>query len=241
MLFWQVLRQHVPQFQEMREGHPAQQDAQECWIQVLQALKTNLEAASGPSAQGSSMDASQAAVVRSKFVQKFMTGEMRSECVRLLRSWTRSNAYHSHRMKCPEAPEEEPTTTSDHFDDLKCHITAVRCHPPAYKGLRVPMLAQTTNYMATGIKDVRSMFRDGRAVLTDRTVSERYDREDQPDSRSNSGLREAVEDHSHASVRNQLHPEWPFVSELAAQLPHRRLPALLLAEVRDHPLFDCAA
>jgi ubiquitin carboxyl-terminal hydrolase 14 len=85
MLFWQVLRQHVPQFQEMREGHPAQQDAQECWIQVLQALKQNLDAnanAAGAS-NGSGPVASREEAIRSRFVQRFMTGEMRSECVRL--------------------------------------------------------------------------------------------------------------------------------------------------------------
>jgi len=59
MLFWQLLRQHVPQFQEMREGHPAQQDAEECWTQILSALKTSLPGGAGKT-----------------FVSQYMTGEL---------------------------------------------------------------------------------------------------------------------------------------------------------------------
>lgn len=59
--FWQALRQHVPQFQEMRNGQPAQQDAEEAWSSILSCL--NLTLNGSQSGSGS-------------WVQQYMTGNI---------------------------------------------------------------------------------------------------------------------------------------------------------------------
>eukprot|EP00049_Salpingoeca_infusionum_P011638 m.203167 g.203167 ORF g.203167 m.203167 type:complete len:501 (-) comp14987_c2_seq6:1724-3226(-) len=47
VLFWASLRTANPQFAETHEGHPAQQDASECWGEVLRALESQLPADEG--------------------------------------------------------------------------------------------------------------------------------------------------------------------------------------------------
>jgi hypothetical protein len=88
-------------------------------------------------------------------------------------------------MKCPEAPEEESTSTMDSFDDLKCHITSVRgpASSPILTTRRIlTVLAQNTNYMATGIKDVRARISTRQSrIRPSRPVAERHDRKDEPE------------------------------------------------------------
>jgi hypothetical protein len=75
--FWSALRTHVPQFQEVRNNVPAQQDAEECWSAILTTLKATLEGQE-----------------RGKhWVDQYMAGTMTTEWVvfsplsRLTRSW----------------------------------------------------------------------------------------------------------------------------------------------------------
>ena len=59
-----MLREFAPQFAERsRQGQYAQQDAQEAWGAIITAMKNKLKIGSGTEAN-------------SKFVEKFMTGEM---------------------------------------------------------------------------------------------------------------------------------------------------------------------
>jgi len=95
-LFLQILRQVVPQFNEQaRSGSgPAQQDAEECWTQIVNSLSVlpGLDPQGGTSPQR-------------KFVEQFMTGEMTSE------------------LKCDEAPEEPPTTMKEKITKVSCNIS----------------------------------------------------------------------------------------------------------------------
>lgn len=96
MSFWQALQQHVPQFQEMRDGHPAQQDAEEAWSSILSCLNLTVD---GTSASGSTNG-------QKSWVQQYMTGEITTA------------------TKSIEAPEEPQTTSSESFTALKCNINA---------------------------------------------------------------------------------------------------------------------
>ncbi|KEI42922.1 uncharacterized protein L969DRAFT_84807 [Mixia osmundae IAM 14324] len=96
LLFWQILKGHVPQFQEMREGRPAQQDAEECWNAIVNALRGTLDSLPGAS-NGTDRTA--------RFVQQYMTGEIITE------------------TKSVEAPAEASSYSSEPFLELKCNIT----------------------------------------------------------------------------------------------------------------------
>ncbi|CAL1698264.1 unnamed protein product [Somion occarium] len=100
--FLLALRQAFPQFAELnRSGMKggaagyAQQDAEECWTQVLHALKVvpGLPGPSGSSAHTKG------------FVEQFIGGEMRRE------------------LKCDEAPEEPPSVTTEKVLKVDCNIT----------------------------------------------------------------------------------------------------------------------
>lgn len=75
MLYSQLLRQHVPQFQEMRNGFPAQQDAEECWSAILGALRPTLNGVKAPGNAEGSTTAAQA----QDWVQQYLMGEMQTE------------------------------------------------------------------------------------------------------------------------------------------------------------------
>ncbi|KAI8374137.1 uncharacterized protein BYT42DRAFT_575257 [Radiomyces spectabilis] len=65
LVFWQMLRQVFPQFSQTGPGGvPMQQDAEECWSEVLSVLRSKL-----PSDQASD----------SNFIERYMTGQMRTE------------------------------------------------------------------------------------------------------------------------------------------------------------------
>ncbi|TDL26917.1 cysteine proteinase [Rickenella mellea] len=104
--FLSTLRQVVPQFGEttnMGKGMSAyaQQDAEECWVQItnslnaLPGLPDPSEAAEPPSPVAS----------RKKFVQQYMMGEMTRE------------------LKCDEAPDEEPSITVEKVSKIECNIS----------------------------------------------------------------------------------------------------------------------
>lgn len=140
--FVDMLRQAVPQFNERQtvsksginlSGY-AQQDAEECWVQILNALKTLEGAKSSGANEG-----------RNKFIEQYMMGEMRREYVvpfvllilnRLLMLFFPIN----HRLKCDEAPEEEPSISSEKVLKLECNI------------------AINTNFLHSGIMDVSEYF-----------------------------------------------------------------------------------
>jgi len=102
--FLGILRQVVPQFAERASGKGgmagyAQQDAEECWIQILnniRGLQGNVGGVGG---------SSQTQQGRTRFLEQYMMGEMRSE------------------MKCDEAPEEPSTVSMEKILKLECNIT----------------------------------------------------------------------------------------------------------------------
>ena len=100
-------------------------DAEECWTQITNALK-EVPGLPGTSGENTSK----------KFVEQYMMGEMRRECVNCccLRDAEGSDVI-SPRLKCDEAPEEEASVSSEKILKVACNITI------------------NTNYMHTGIMD----------------------------------------------------------------------------------------
>ncbi|SJX66099.1 related to ubiquitin-specific protease [Sporisorium reilianum f. sp. reilianum] len=98
--FLSILRQVAPQFAEKsRDGHNfAQQDAEEVWVRIIQALQNSLNGLSGSDADAA--DSSR------KFVEQYLTGHMVIK---------RSTA---------EAPEEPASMSKDPFSILQCNISS---------------------------------------------------------------------------------------------------------------------
>ncbi|KAG7087727.1 hypothetical protein E1B28_013673 [Marasmius oreades] len=107
--FLNVLRQVNPQFAErdrsektgmmaMMGGRYAQQDAEECYSQILNSLRELdvLEALVPEPARSG----------RRKFIEQYMMGEIRRE------------------LSSPEAPEEPPTVATEKIMKIECNITA---------------------------------------------------------------------------------------------------------------------
>ncbi|KZV70522.1 cysteine proteinase [Peniophora sp. CONT] len=107
--FLMFLRQAQPQFAERARNNMifAQQDAEECWSRILESLR-DIPAIPGPAGAPKPQD---------KFVESFLSGTLVRE------------------LKCAEAPEEEPTVSSERVYKLECNINA------------------NTNYMHSGISD----------------------------------------------------------------------------------------
>ncbi|PLW21391.1 hypothetical protein PCANC_02520 [Puccinia coronata f. sp. avenae] len=59
-----ALRSYAPQFAQQTQGHYAQQDAEECWVQLLSAVRSTLDSSVGPDG---------------KFVERYLTGELETE------------------------------------------------------------------------------------------------------------------------------------------------------------------
>jgi ubiquitin carboxyl-terminal hydrolase 14 len=89
LAFLQQLRTTVPQFS--KEG--AQQDAAECWTQIIRSLKD---------VPGTSHNSSASLT---KFVEQYMTGEIQRS------------------VTCDEAPEEPITTTTEEILQVECNIS----------------------------------------------------------------------------------------------------------------------
>lgn len=95
MMFLGALRTAFPQFaQKAKNGQYSQQDAEECYSQILSQLRQKLKI---QSTDGSSGDVS--------FVDKYLSGQMVST------------------LKCNEdSLDEPPVETTESFVNLKCHI-----------------------------------------------------------------------------------------------------------------------
>ncbi|KAI0697801.1 cysteine proteinase [Cytidiella melzeri] len=95
--FWTNLRQTFPQFAEMTRGAYAQQDAEECWVQMTNALRDV------PGLPGQSSGSSSSSKT---FVDQYMTAQMRRE------------------LKCidPEAADEPPSITVENILKIECNI-----------------------------------------------------------------------------------------------------------------------
>ncbi|CEH19499.1 cysteine proteinase [Ceraceosorus bombacis] len=108
LAFLSILRQVAPQFAEMAQssqpgmgsGGYAQQDAEEVWVRILNALQASLGGLPASSAGGSN------SVGNTKFVEQFMTGRITVK---------RSTA---------EAASEEPTYGEEPFSVLQCNISS---------------------------------------------------------------------------------------------------------------------
>ncbi|KAI8996329.1 cysteine proteinase [Trametes punicea] len=101
--FLAALRQAFPQFAEQTRatgmkallgGGYAQQDAEECWVQLTHSLK-EVPGLPGPSASSAS----------SKFVDQYMTGELRRV------------------LKCDEAPDEPESVSYEKVLKISCNIS----------------------------------------------------------------------------------------------------------------------
>ncbi|KAH9851300.1 cysteine proteinase [Lenzites betulinus] len=101
--FLAALRHAFPQFAEMARGSPhqvltqgghAQQDAEECWVQLTNSLK-EVPGLPGPSGPGAS----------SKFVEQYLTGELRQA------------------LKCDEALEEPESLSFEKVLKVSCNIS----------------------------------------------------------------------------------------------------------------------
>ncbi|KAL7272416.1 deubiquitinating enzyme [Rhizina undulata] len=101
VVFVNALRQAFPQFaQKAKDGRYAQQDAEECYSQIIQILRQKLKIKNG---DGIDSEVS--------FVDKFLAGRM------------------SHVLKCDEEmADEPPVKTEDAFLDFKCHINLSTNH-----------------------------------------------------------------------------------------------------------------
>lgn len=131
LAFLNVLRQAFPQFGERARvgkggmGGYAQQDAEECYVQILNALRALPAPEQGEGAP------------RGQFIERYMAGEMRREYVL-------DDPFHAQyidvvdRLTCDDAPDEEPTITTEKVLKLECNITI------------------NTNFLHTGIMDVRN-------------------------------------------------------------------------------------
>ncbi|ELT88016.1 hypothetical protein CAPTEDRAFT_159540 [Capitella teleta] len=96
-----VLHSSFPQFAEKTEqGTFQQQDANECWTQLVRCMQKKLPAlkSSEDSAQASSASSSQG------FIDQYMGGQF------------------SNTMKCIESEDEEPTHSTEVFYQLSCFI-----------------------------------------------------------------------------------------------------------------------
>ncbi|RKO97100.1 hypothetical protein CXG81DRAFT_13055 [Caulochytrium protostelioides] len=94
LLFLHMLRDVFPQFSEQDAHGYMQQDAEECWTQMLQVLK---EKVPGLSVNGETDKSA-------SFVDQFMEGRLRAE------------------LKCDESAEEPVQTSYDSFLSLKVNI-----------------------------------------------------------------------------------------------------------------------
>ncbi|KAK2168526.1 hypothetical protein LSH36_16g07049 [Paralvinella palmiformis] len=97
----QVLHMCYPQFAEKNEhGTYQQQDANECWTEIVRCLQRRLPA----SKLDNSKEAVSAAAASKGFIDQYMSGEF------------------AITMKCIEAEEEEPTHSTETFYQLSCFI-----------------------------------------------------------------------------------------------------------------------
>ncbi|RGB36499.1 hypothetical protein C1646_758054 [Rhizophagus diaphanus] len=99
--FLQILRNVFPQFAQRNATGFMQQDAEECWSQIVSSLKQ----ANIPIPNQDSSLSSEGETTSGSFIDRYMTGEFTST------------------LKCEEALEEEATITKENFTKLNCHIS----------------------------------------------------------------------------------------------------------------------
>ncbi|KZT50946.1 cysteine proteinase [Calocera cornea HHB12733] len=106
LAFLTLLRQVNPQFAEQsRGGHGyAQQDADECWQQIVTSLN-NLPGIKLAANGDVDMDGASSSAPTAHFVEQFMMGEM------------------CKTMTCDDVPEEPPTHTMERILKLDCNIS----------------------------------------------------------------------------------------------------------------------
>lgn len=106
IIFLQVLHHVFPQFAEKNEqGVYQQQDAQECWTQILRMLQQKLPAVQPSSAEGEQAAPVAAASGEKGFIDQYFGIE--SEAI----------------MKCTEAPDEPETKSKETLYQLSCFIS----------------------------------------------------------------------------------------------------------------------
>ncbi|GBB90513.1 hypothetical protein RclHR1_01750012 [Rhizophagus clarus] len=99
--FLQILRSAFPQFAQRNANGFMQQDAEECWTQIVFSLNQ----ANIPIPNRDSSLSSDGEITSGSFIDRYMTGEFTST------------------LKCEEAPEEEATVIKEKFTKLNCHIS----------------------------------------------------------------------------------------------------------------------
>ncbi|GBC39388.2 ubiquitin carboxyl-terminal hydrolase 14 isoform X2 [Rhizophagus irregularis DAOM 181602=DAOM 197198] len=100
--FLQLFRSVFPQFAQNTADGFMQQDAEECWTQIISILKqANIPIPSQHSSDGEKVSSS----TEESFIDHYMTGEFTST------------------LKCLEAPEEGEIVIKENFTKLNCHIS----------------------------------------------------------------------------------------------------------------------
>ncbi|KAJ3101155.1 Ubiquitin carboxyl-terminal hydrolase 14 [Phlyctochytrium planicorne] len=102
LVFLQILRQAFPQFAEANNHGFLQQDAEECWGEMISAIADKVPA----------VDRAGNPIEGKKFVDQYLSGETISEYERKT------------RVKCDDAPAEPATTSLNSFRQLKVNIGA---------------------------------------------------------------------------------------------------------------------
>jgi ubiquitin carboxyl-terminal hydrolase 14 len=103
LAFLTVMRRAFPQFSQQDHGHYMQQDAEECWTQLMLALSQKLpRAPDAPALEGSAASSSSSSS-RQSVISDLFVGEKETT------------------QKCVET-EEPPTTKRERLDKLVCHI-----------------------------------------------------------------------------------------------------------------------
>jgi ubiquitin carboxyl-terminal hydrolase 14 len=121
-------------------------DAEECWGKITDALKdVPLESGSATSSK--------------KFVEAYMMGQMRRECVYsrlpLIRIEISTNILLMNRLKCDEAVDEPASVSTQNVLKIECNI------------------GSSTNYMHTGIMGVSTLHDDKVLMIKINTSSHR--------------------------------------------------------------------
>lgn len=100
-----ILHMCFPRFAEKGEqGGYQQQDANECWTELIRCLQRKLPAIESDSSTADMSTQAAAAAADRGFIDQFFGGELEAT------------------LKCLEAEEEEPTKTTETFYQLSCFI-----------------------------------------------------------------------------------------------------------------------
>ncbi|KAJ1971230.1 deubiquitinating enzyme [Dimargaris xerosporica] len=131
IVFLQKFRALFPKFSETdsRSGTYRQQDAEECWTEMLTVLRDNLKTTDGPSGSDGQSATGDAAASASSATLSSTPGGISSTVNRYMAGMVETIT------QCAENPDEPLTTKHEPFYKLSCHI------------------GKETNYLAQGLKD----------------------------------------------------------------------------------------